>query len=154
MHKQRRVWLVVTDGGQFRCFEHGKTGMLLPVADGENSGLGHHARDLRSDHDGRTMDSAGMGRHTIEPHHDYRKLEKHRFAAELAAFLDAACAADKFHRCILVAPARTLGELRALLAPRVKARIWKEVGKDLTGRNPAQLSTLLGSDIQRAAAGL
>jgi protein required for attachment to host cells len=90
-------------------------------------------------------------RHAVEPHHDYRKLEKHRFAADLASFIERACAEDRFDRFLLVAPPRTLGELRSLLSARVKSRLWKEIGKDFSGRPATHIASALAEDIRRAA---
>jgi protein required for attachment to host cells len=90
----------------------------------------------------------------MEPPHDPRKLEKHRFAAQFAAFLDAARGQDSFDRCILVAPPRSLGEIRSLLSERVKERVWSEVPKDLAGAGAEELGTILGSELEHAATGM
>ena len=78
-----------------------ESGGLEPVPEGvfDNEALGRHARDLGSDRPGRSFASSGGGvRHAIEPHHDARKMEKHKFAEEAVRFLDDACAADRFDR--------------------------------------------------------
>ena len=70
---------------------------------------------------GRTFSASRNGvRHAFEPPHGYHKLEKHRFMATLADALDDACGRRAFDDLILVAPCRSLGELRGLLSKRVQ----------------------------------
>jgi protein required for attachment to host cells len=78
-------------------------------------------------------------RHAFEPSHDYHKLEKHRFMAALAGKLDEACAKREFDDLIVVAPRRSLGELRSLLSKRVQGHIRQEVAKDLTNESASRL---------------
>ena len=157
MAKQKRVWVVVSDGRRARCLSLDELGQLSPVPEGtyDNATLGRHERDLVSDKPGRSFASGpGARRGAIEPHHDYRKLEKHRFSANLAAFLDRACEQDRFDRCLMVAPPRSLGELRTLVSDRLKTRIWKEIAKDLAARSPAEIASALATDLRRAATAL
>jgi len=90
-------------------------------------------------------------RHGFEPVHDYHKLEKRKFTARLAETLDQACAAKKFDRLVLVAPRRSLGELRTLLSPRVPKAVSHEIAKDLTASTPAALRRALASVLPPAA---
>jgi protein required for attachment to host cells len=63
---------------------------------------------------------------------DWHRLEKDRFAAELAQMLYRRAHADRFDRLIVAAPPRILGALRRELHKEVTARIVAEVGLDLT----------------------
>jgi protein required for attachment to host cells len=104
-----------------------------------------HSRDLKSDKPGRGFSSSRSGvRHAFEPPHDYHKLEKHRFMATLATALDPACSRREFDDLVLVAPRRSLGELRGLLSKRVQARVREEVAKDLTNEPVGRLQRRLG----------
>jgi protein required for attachment to host cells len=97
-------------------------------------------RDLKSDKPGRRFSSSRGGvRHALEPPHDYHKLEKHRFAAVLACALDDACRKGEFTELVVVAPRRSLGELRGSLSKRVQKCIHAEVAKDLTNDTAAHL---------------
>jgi protein required for attachment to host cells len=99
-----------------------------------------HTRDLNSDKPGRGYSSSRGGvRHALEPPHDYHKLEKHRFTALLAEALDAACGRREFDQLALVAPRRSLGELRTLLSKRVQGRVRREIAKDLTNETAPSL---------------
>lgn len=63
---------------------------------------------------------------------DYHQLEEDRFAAELAAMLNRDALAHAFDRLIVIAPPRTLGELRKHYHEEVETRIAAEIAKDLT----------------------
>jgi protein required for attachment to host cells len=74
-------------------------------------------------------------------------MEKHNFTARLAETLDKACSARKFDRLVLVAPKRSLGELRTLLSARVRKAVSHEVAKDLTTSTPAALRKALADTL-------
>ena len=134
-HK-RRIWFVVTDGAHVNFFSLNPTGTALIRVDVPTLSAADvrvPARDLKSDRPGRSIGSGpGSTRHAIEPHHDYHKLEKHKFTVGVAEVLDKACAADEFDQVVLVAPKRSLGELRTVISDRVQARIVDELAKSLT----------------------
>jgi protein required for attachment to host cells len=77
-------------------------------------------------------------RHAIEPKHDHHKMEKHRFTQAIGRYLERALSRHEFDDLIIVAPRRSLGELRTVLPDQVKARVQAEVPKDLT-RQPAEM---------------
>ncbi len=130
------TWIVVTDASraQFFALRHADgIRTMEEAAPTMASHLADHSSDLKSDRPGRSFSSAGGGvRHAVEPHHDYHKLEKHDFAQAVMTFLEEAFDAHRFERLVLVAPHRTLGELRTLLPHKMKAHIWHEIAHDLT----------------------
>ena len=96
--------------------------------------------DIVTDRPGRGFSAARSSmRHAFEAPHDVHKLEKHNFTAALAQTLEDARARRQFDRLVLVAPRRSLGELRALLSPQVKKIVSHEVAKDLTTSTPQSL---------------
>ncbi|GGB33194.1 hypothetical protein GCM10011380_23320 [Sphingomonas metalli] len=64
---------------------------------------------------------------------DFHQLEEDRFAAEAADMLKQRALANEFEKLIIVAPPRTLGELRKHYHKEVSNRLAGELGKDLTG---------------------
>ncbi|MEE7504785.1 host attachment protein [Methylobacterium sp. C33D] len=60
---------------------------------------------------------------------DWHDLAERRFASEVAQVLDTV---DPIPALVLVAPPRTLAELREVLSARLRSAIIAEVGKDLT----------------------
>ena len=157
MPKEKRTLVVVADGARVRFFvPNDEATKLIPAraANMPANDVHRFARDVKSDKPGRTFSSSGGGpRHAIEPHHDYHKLEKHKFSATLAKILEDACARGEFDQLVLIAPRRSLGELRGLLAPRVQSRIAKEIPKDLTKLGQAKLWALVSPLVKGPRAG-
>lgn len=84
-----------------------------------------------TDKPGRSFSSVGFGRSSVEST-DWHDLEEHRFADQVAAALERAVRAHKVPALVIVAPPRTLAELRRVLHRDVKKCIIAEVDKDLT----------------------
>lgn len=63
---------------------------------------------------------------------DFHQLEEDRFAAETAELLKARALANDFEALIIVAPPKTLGELRKHYHKEVEERLAGEIDKDLT----------------------
>ena len=148
------TWIVVADGARGRFFrpnEEAKRLESIGLPDLVAPQSRERPRDLKSDKPGRSYSSSRSGvRHAFEPPHDYHKLEKHRFMATLAALLDEACTRREFDELVLVAPRRSLGELRGLLSKRVQGRVRLEVPKDLTNDPPSRLWRRLGAIVRPA----
>jgi protein required for attachment to host cells len=64
---------------------------------------------------------------------DYHQLEEDRFAAECAEMLRKRALARKYDKLVVIAPAKTLGELRKHYHKEVESRLIGELAKDLTG---------------------
>src|SRR3546814_19245178 len=65
---------------------------------------------------------------------DFHQQEEDRFARDLAEKINAMALAGQFDALVVVAPARTLGELRPLWPQEVAARILGAHVTDLTHR--------------------
>lgn len=153
--REKRTWIVVADGSRARFLEVGEDPRtLVPTEQTEMTAAEARrpTRDLVTDKPGRGFASAGSdARHAFEPTHDIHKMQKHDFTARLAEVLDRACEEGRFDRLVLVAPPRSLGELRTLLSARVKNTVAHEVGRDLTGSTPVRVRELLADILPRAA---
>lgn len=140
MKKIREVWVVVADGAKARFYATNEDISALEAAGpaiAVSAVAKLRSRELKSDRPGRSASSSRTGlRHAIEPKHDHHKMEKHRFTQAVSKHLEAALSRRAFDDLVIVAPRRSLGELRALLPDRVKARVRAEMAKDLT-RQPA-----------------
>jgi protein required for attachment to host cells len=64
---------------------------------------------------------------------DFHQLEEDRFAAEAADLLKRRALANEYESLIVVAPPKTLGELRKHYHKEVSQRLTGELSKDLTG---------------------
>lgn len=149
--RHKRTLIVVADGSRARFFEPSEDlRKLVPSEHGEMTAAEARrpVRDIVTDKPGRGFSSARGGvRHAFEPPHDIHKLQKHNFTVRLAEVLDKACADKQFDRLVLVAPSRSLGELRSVLSARVKKAVSHEVAKDLTGATPTALRKALADTL-------
>lgn len=89
-------------------------------------------REQGSDRPGRTFKRAFTNRRASVEDTDWHELEKHRFAAHVAAALERLVRAQNAKTIVVVAPPRTLADLRHAFHPDVKDRIIAEIDKDLT----------------------
>jgi protein required for attachment to host cells len=128
------TWILVADGARARVLVNRGIGKgLEPTADGEMVHDLPPTRELGTDRPGRTQQrGTGGRRHAIEPHVDWHRFEKEKFSREMAALLDAAAERGDFDRLVLIAPPRTLGDLRAALGAKARGKVHAEVDKDLT----------------------
>lgn len=74
---------------------------------------------------------------------DFHQLEEDRFAAEAAALLKDRALRNEFESLIIIAPPRTLGELRKHYHKEVSDRLAGELAKDLTGHTVPQIEEAL-----------
>lgn len=74
----------------------------------------------------------GTGRRSAVAPTDWHELEEHHFARKVAAALEQVVRADKVKALVVVAPPKTLADLRNAFHADVKARIIAEIHKDLT----------------------
>ena len=76
---------------------------------------------------------------------DYHQQEEDRFAAETADMLKRRALANEFEALIIVAPPKTLGELRKHYHKEVSNRLAGELAKDLTGHPVPDIEQALRS---------
>jgi protein required for attachment to host cells len=116
------------------------------------------ASDQGTDEPGRTFSGAqggdprsgGLGAtvgaaHSAYSETDFHQLQEDRFAAEAAEMLKERALANRFEKLIVVAPPKTLGELRKHYHKEVEARIAGEVAKDLTNMPVPEIEKILQS---------
>lgn len=153
---RHRTLIVVADGAKARFLEPSqdlKTLVRSEQTDMTAAEVRRPVRDIVTDKPGRSFSSARGGvRHAFEPPQNIHKLQKHNFTARLAGVLEKAWAERQFDRLVLVAPRRSLGELRTLLSARVKRAVSHEVAKDLTASTPAALRKALADTLPEPVA--
>jgi protein required for attachment to host cells len=85
-----------------------------------------------TDRPGRVFKRAGTNVRSAVDATDWHELQKERFAKRVASALEHLVRGEKAKSIIVVAPPRTLAELRNTLHADVKSRIVAEIDKDLT----------------------
>jgi protein required for attachment to host cells len=101
--------------------------------------------DQKSDAPGRTFSSAGSSRSAYQET-DFHALEEDRFAAAAAELLNRRALAGQFEKLFVVAPPRTLGELRKHYHKEVTNRLLAEIPKDLTGHPVDEIARIISND--------
>lgn len=131
--KAKRIWILVADGARGRLLLHAGPGKELQPATGVDQFLGDRRpnREIASDRPGRAFESANPARHGYAPRVDWHEFAKREFAARMGKILDRGRERRKFDELILVAPPKTLGDLRATLDPKTAACVRHEIPKDL-----------------------
>jgi protein required for attachment to host cells len=76
---------------------------------------------------------------------DFHQQEKDRFAVEAAELLKRRALAHEFEQLIVIAPPRTLGELRKHYHKEVSNRVTGELAKDLTGHAVPDIEAALAA---------
>lgn len=146
--KAVRTWIVVADGAKARFLLNQGPGKGLETAPAGDMSADHAAtRALGTDRPGRVHDRMGPARHAMAPRADWHEQEKTLFADAVAGVLNKSAQAGAFDRLVLVAPAKTLGELRRELDGKTAALVTGELTKDLTQVTDRDLPEYLGEVI-------
>lgn len=104
-------------------------------------------RDQATDASGRASSTSPAGGNartgsSVDPT-DFHQLEEDRFAAEAAEMLKRRALAREYDALVVVAPPKTLGELRKHYHSEVERRVVGELAKDLTGHPIDQIEAAL-----------
>lgn len=131
--KPKTTWILIADGARARIVVNEGPGKGVRQVEGADFRTDHPpSGEMTTDRPGRSFDSAGSGRHAMEPPSDPHRTAKQDFVTRLAGYLDDQLSEAKFARLIVVAPPQTLGDLRGALSRQVHSLISAELAKDLT----------------------
>lgn len=95
-----------------------------------------------TDRPGRAFSSMGTFRSAMQET-DWHKLEKHRFARDIADVLYAAAHRGQYEKLVIAAPPMIMGDLRKAMHKEVSDKIVAEVSKDLTNMPPHEIEKIL-----------
>ena len=105
--------------------------------------------ELISDRGGRSFDSHGQGRHTMEFEKNAPKQHIAKgFAKDIAEWIGAEMHKGAFAGFALIAAPKFLGLLRQELAVATKAEPWVTINKDVVGQRETVVAELLGSALR------
>jgi protein required for attachment to host cells len=140
------TWIVVANQELMRIYaREKKNGGLEEVKRLENPAGQRAARELVTDRPGRTFDSAGQGRHAMEPPTDPKEQEAIRFAKEIGREIEDGRIHDRFASLILVAGPQFLGRLRQELSDATQKTVEREIGKNLYQFDAAEIRELVAN---------
>jgi protein required for attachment to host cells len=99
-------------------------------------------REQKTDDAGRAFATSGVAHHAYSET-DFHQLGEDRFAVEAAELLKERALRNDYESLIVVAPPRTLGELRKHYHKEVEKRLAGEIAKDLTGHPVTEIEKIL-----------
>ncbi|MAS11716.1 MAG: Host attachment protein [Nitratireductor sp.] len=100
------------------------------------------SREQGTDKPGRFNDGHGVHRSAVDET-DWHRIEKERFAADVAERLYKLAHKGKFSKLVLVAPPLVLGELRKEMHKEVEDKVIGEVAKTLTNHTVGDIEKVL-----------
>ncbi|HEX8193267.1 MAG TPA: host attachment family protein [Allosphingosinicella sp.] len=132
MRLPHNSFVVVADGEKMLFFRNeGDSEFPQLVVERNREQENPKDSDQKTDEAGRSHAGAGPGGNSYGET-DFHKLEKDRFAHETADMLKRWALRNDFEQLVVVAPPKTLGELRKHYHKEVEKRLVGEIPKDLT----------------------
>jgi protein required for attachment to host cells len=138
------AWVLIGDGRRALFFSnHGDAELLdLRVVEtrvDENP----PTREQGSDAPGRAYASAGSSARSSMANVDWHELEEERFARAMADRINLAAESGELKEIVIVAPPKTLGEIRKDLSVKAQGKVAGELHKDLTKHPVPEIEKLL-----------
>ncbi|WP_367716431.1 host attachment family protein [Nitratireductor sp. GISD-1A_MAKvit] len=100
------------------------------------------SREQGTDKPGRFNDGKNVHRSAVDET-DWHRIEKERFAAEVAERLYKLAHKGKFSKLVLVAPPLVMGELRKEMHKEVEDKVIGEIAKTLTNHTVGDIEKVL-----------
>jgi protein required for attachment to host cells len=145
---EKDTWVLVADGEKalFLCNEGGAVDPKLSVMRIEEQDNPRQGEQV-SDRPGRRSDNS-VGQRSAMEEADWHQLGKDRFAAEMSAMLSRMVKRGHIARVVIVAPPRSLGELRAHLDDAVLNTVVAEIPKTLTRHPLPEIQKIVIEDLE------
>ena len=144
---EKDTWIVVTDSEK-ALFMRNLTDLQDPnfeVTDTEQQD-NPSDREQSANRPGRMQDG-GVNQRSALDDTDWHELAKERFADELADLLYGYSHKGAFDHLVIVAPPRTLGELRDKLHQEVAAKVVGEIDKTLTNHPMPEIEKIVKAEL-------
>lgn len=146
MQVPHNTFVVVADGQKMLFFRNEGDAEYLKLEMERKEVQDNPAdRDQKTSEPGHTFDASGGAGRSAYEETDFHQLGEDRFAAETAAILKERALRNEFESLIIVAPPRTLGELRKHYHKEVEKRLAGEIAKDLTGHPVPEIEKILSA---------
>jgi protein required for attachment to host cells len=144
--------LVFVGDGRKMLFlrNHGKGGLLDLRTEAHDEQDDPKDREIKSDAPGLTAQKGAFGRPAMDEA-DFHQQAEDRWARQAAELLNRRALANDYDTLIIVAPPRTLGELRKHLHKETEKRIAATFNKEMTDRPLADIEDLLAREAAPSA---
>ena len=138
-----RALVLVTDGRKTLFFRnHGDANQIDLRTEAHDERADAKNSEIKTDAAGSNAQSGGYGRPSYEET-DFHQLEEDRWARHAAEDVNKRALANDFDALAIIAPPRTLGELRKQLHKEAARRVIVEIPKEMTGRTIADIEKLI-----------
>ena len=135
--------VLVTDGRKTLFFRnHGDINQIDLRTEAHDEREDLSDGEMKTDAPGSTHQSVGAGRSSYEET-DFHQLEEDRWAKHAAEDVNKRALANDFEALAIIAPPKTLGELRKQLHKEAARRVVCEIPKEMTGRTIADIEKLI-----------
>ena len=142
----KKTWVVAAESGRARIFLlENRVAPLKEIDELSNPVARAHERDLTSDRPGRAFDSAGQGRHSMEPQVEPKQQEAIAFAKKINERLEQGRTKGDFEELILIAPPEFLGILRHNINGNTAKHVTKTIAKHLVQKDETEIRKYLFS---------
>lgn len=139
-----KTWVLIADRVRARLFKIENKGEPLVEIRSFINPSGRQAKGSRGDkRPGRTMESVGSARHSIEPHTTPEEKHAEEFARVLNNVLETGRSQHDYAHLVLIAPPRFLGALRSAMGTHIAPLVIKEIERDLTEASAQDISAYL-----------
>ena len=143
MHLPHNSFVLVADGKKSLFFRNeGDAEFLNLIVEREQDHPDAKDREIKTGAPGRTFASVGAGRSAYQET-DFHQQAEDRFAAGTAGMLTAWALENEADKLVVVAPPRTLGELRKHYPRHFEKRLLAELAKDLVNTPVAEIEKIL-----------
>ena len=137
--------VLVTDGRKTLFFRnHGDVNQIDLRVEAHDQRQDASDGEMKTDAPGSTQSSTGSGRSSYQET-DFHQLEEDRWAKTAAEEVNKRALAHDFDALAIIAPPKTLGELRKQLHKEAVRRVVCEIPKEMTGRPIPEIEKLLVS---------
>jgi protein required for attachment to host cells len=136
--------VLVTDGRKTLFFRnHGDVNQIDLRTEAHDERQDAKDRELKTDAPGAIGQSAGYSGRVAYEETDFHTLEENRWAKQAAEDVNRRALANDFEALAIIAPPKTLGELRKQLHKEAARRVVCEVPKEMTGHTIPAIEALL-----------
>jgi protein required for attachment to host cells len=138
--------VLVTDGRKTLFFRnHGDVNQIDLRTEAHDEREDAKDSEMKSDAPGSIGQSAGHSGRVAYEETDFHQLEEDRWAKAAAEEINRRALANDFEALAIIAPPKTLGELRKCLHKEAARRVVCEIPKEMTGRPIPDIEKLIVS---------
>lgn len=136
--------VLVTDGRKTLFFRnHGDINQIDLRTEAHDEREDLDDKEMKTDAPGAIGQSAGYSGRVAYEETDFKQLEEDRWAHNAAEEVNKRALANDFEALAIIAPPKTLGELRKKLHKEAERRVVCEIPKEMTGRPIPDIEALI-----------